>query len=172
LNTSIGQGEVLSTPLQLAQLYCGLANNGVVYRPHILKKINSPDGAEQIPDPVVSFRLPFSAETIEILKEGMRLVIEGEHGTAKSQRRKWYAFGGKTGTAQNPHGDNHSWFGAIAPLDNPEIVVVAIVENAGHGSEIAAPVVAGVLDFFMSKKTGRLQLTNADTTRADSTEVN
>lgn len=172
LNTSIGQGEVLSTPLQLAQFYCGLANDGVVYRPHILKKISSPDGIEEVPDPIVAFNLPFSAQTLDILKDGMRLVIEGEHGTAKSQRRNWYAFGGKTGTAQNPHGDNHSWFGAIAPLENPEIAIIAIVENAGHGSEIAAPVVTGVLDFFMAKKTGRLELTEAEVPETDTTEVN
>jgi penicillin-binding protein 2 len=132
-----------------------------------LKKISDPEGTDEVPAPVVSFTLPFSQQTLDILREGMRLVVEGEHGTARSQRRNWYTFGGKTGTAQNPHGDNHSWFGAIAPLENPEIAIVAIIENAGHGSEVAAPVVTGVLDFFMSKKTGRMELSVADTTEVN-----
>jgi len=87
-----------------------------------------------------------------VLREGLRMVVEGEHGTAKRLRNSRYSIGGKTGTAENPHGDNHSWFAAIAPLENPEIVVVAIVENAGHGSEIAAPVVGQIIRQYMDFK--------------------
>ncbi len=152
LNNSIGQGELLVTPLQLTQFYCGLANHGIVHQPRIVKSITFPDGRVVQPPPKVSFTLPFSSSTLEILKEGMRLVVEGEHGTARSIRNERYTIGGKTGTAENPHGENHSWFVGVAPLEEPEIVVCAIVENAGHGSDVAAPIVAKIIDAYMSKK--------------------
>ena len=155
LNISIGQGELLVTPLQLAQFFCGLANNGVVYRPHIVKKILSSAGRDEIIAPEVSFTLPFSQTTLRIFKEGIRLVVEGEHGTARSLRNKRYSIGGKTGTAENPHGEDHSWFVGIAPLEEPQIVVCALVENAGHGSEVAAPVVGKIIARYMEKKSSQ-----------------
>jgi penicillin-binding protein 2 len=151
LNIAIGQGEFLTTPLQLAQFYCGLADDGVVYQPHLVKKAISPSGEEMVVTPKVSFRLPFSEQTLTVLREGLKLVVEGEHGTARSLRNKYYTLGGKTGTAENPHGANHSWFVGFAPLENPEIVVCAIVENAGHGSEVAAPLVGSVIRAYMEK---------------------
>lgn len=152
LNNSIGQGEILVTPLQLTQFYCGLANKGVVFRPHLVKKIVRPDGHVTTVTPQRSFVLPFSPSTLSILDEGLRLVVWGDHGTARSLRNKYYAVGGKTGTAQNPHGNDHSLFVGVAPMDAPEIVVCAIVENAGHGSEVAAPVAGKVIAAFMEKK--------------------
>lgn len=152
LNNSIGQGELLVTPLQLARFFCGLANNGIVYRPHIVKKILSYDNKETIVQPEIAFTLPFSDNTLRILYEGLTLVVEGEHGTAKRLKNDDYSIGGKTGTSQNPHGENHSWFAAVAPLENPEIVVVAIVENSGHGSDIAAPIVGKIIKSYMTKK--------------------
>lgn len=152
LNNSIGQGELLVTPLQLAQFFCGLANNGVVYRPHIIKQIEHADGSIEQTIPEISYNLPFSPRTMTILLEGLRLVVEGKHGTARSLKNDLYSIGGKTGTAQNPHGENHSWFAAVAPLEDPEIVVVAIVENAGHGSEIAAPLVGKIIRQYIERK--------------------
>jgi penicillin-binding protein 2 len=122
-----------------------------VYQPHLVKKAIAPTGEEMVVSPKVSFRLPFSQQTLAVLDEGLRLVVEGEHGTAKSLRNKYYSVGGKTGTAENPHGENHSWFVGFAPLENPEIVVCAIVENAGHGSEVAAPLVGTVIRSYMEK---------------------
>ena len=152
LNNSIGQGEVLATPLQLAQLYCGLASNGLVYQPHMVKKMTAPNGDEREVRPKVAFALPFSDATMATLKEGVELVVWGGGGTAKSLRRTKYRIGGKTGTSQNPHGNDHSWFVGVAPLWNPEIVIAAIVENAGHGSEVAAPAVGKIIDVYMKKK--------------------
>lgn len=151
LNLSIGQGELLATPLQLAQFYCGLAMDGVVYQPHLIKKIDYPNNEFEITNPEISFTLPFSQKTINTLREGMRLVVEGERGTAKRLRNRYYSIGGKTGTAENPHGENHSWFVGVAPLENPEIVVAAIVENAGHGSDVAAPLVGQIIRSYMQK---------------------
>ncbi len=158
LNTSIGQGEVLATPLQLTQFFCGLANDGIVYRPHFVRSVIGPNGVERATSPAVAFKLPFSPSTMEILWEGLRRVVEGEHGTAKSLKNNLYTIGGKTGTAQNPHGENHSWFVGVAPLERPEIVVCVIVENAGHGSEVAAPLVGQVIKRYMNKKLERQEL--------------
>ncbi|RKX21628.1 MAG: penicillin-binding protein 2 [Candidatus Zixiibacteriota bacterium] len=156
LNNVIGQGEILVNIIQLAQFYCGIANNGIVYRPHLLKKVIYSDNKIQETTPIESFRLPFKQKTIDVLKEGVRLVVEGEHGTARFLQNDQFTLGGKTGTAQNPHGENHSWFASIAPLDNPEIVVVVLVENAGHGSEVAAPLAGKILKTYFDKKEGNL----------------
>jgi penicillin-binding protein 2 len=162
LNNSIGQGEILSTPLQLAQFFCGLAMNGVVYRPHVVEKITRPNGEITRTVPEEVFRLPFSQSTMDVLLEGLRLVVEGEHGTARSLRNRDYTIGGKTGTAQNPHGLEHSLFVGVAPLDAPEIVVCAVVENAGHGSVVAAPVVGQVIRAYMDKKLAREKVAALD----------
>jgi penicillin-binding protein 2 len=154
LNNAIGQGEILETPLQLTQFYCGLANHGIVYRPHLVRSISYPDGKNMPIKPEVSFQLPFSENTLVALKEGLRLVVEGDRGTSRRLKNKYYSIGGKTGTAQNPHGNDHSWFVGVAPLENPEIVCCAIVENAGHGSEVAAPVVGQIIRKYMEKKLG------------------
>jgi penicillin-binding protein 2 len=152
LNNSIGQGEILVTPLQLAQFFAGVAAKGKVYRPHIIKETRWPDGRAEAVSPELSFELPFSDSTLTAMDESIRLVVEGEHGTARSLRNDLYSIGGKTGSAQNPHGNEHSWFVGIAPLEAPEIVVAAIVENAGHGSEVAAPVVGEVIRTYMEKR--------------------
>jgi penicillin-binding protein 2 len=156
LNLAIGQGEFLITPLQLAQFYCGLANDGIVYRPHILKEIVYPDGVTMRIGPVVSFVLPFSHETLRVLNEGLGLVVQGEKGTARGLRNKLYEISGKTGTAQNPHGEDHSWFAAYAPSESPLIVVVALVENAGHGSEVAAPLVGRIIRHYLTRDSAML----------------
>lgn len=154
LNNAIGQGELLSTPLQLTQFFCGLANNGVVYRPHLVKRVSKPNGEQTTVTPQISFTLPYSKATLALLNNALRLVVEGDHGTAKSLKNDLYSIGGKTGTAQNPHGNEHSLFVGVAPLENPEIVVCAIIENAGHGSEVAAPVVGKIIRAYMTKKMG------------------
>jgi len=162
LNNAIGQGEVLVNLFQLTQFYCGLANNGVVFRPHVVRMIHHPDEPPEMIRPEVAFNLPFSKTTLATLKEGLRLVVEGANGTARGIRSRFYTIGGKTGTAENPHGENHSWFVGLAPLEAPEIVVAAIVENAGHGSEVAAPMVAKIIDAYMLKKEGIKQIMLAE----------
>jgi penicillin-binding protein 2 len=171
LNNSIGQGEILTTPLQLTQFFCGLVNDGVVYRPHLVKRITQPNGGEVTITPTVSFTLPFSPRTLEILGEGMRLVVEGEHGTARRLRNDRYTMGGKTGTAQNPHGENHSWFCGVAPLGETEVVVCAIVENAGDGSVVAAPLVGQIIDTYMKKKASRLEIAEVGTSTESETDA-
>ncbi len=155
LNLSIGQGELLVTPLQMAKFFTGIANTGenagVVYTPHVLKQIEFPNGGVIAPSPVVSLRLPFSKPTLNILREGMLRVVHSEHGTAKKTAVAEYRAGGKTGTAQNPHGENHSWYVGFAPFDDPKIVVAVIIENGGHGSEVAAPIAGKLIHFYLQR---------------------
>lgn len=152
LNLSIGQGEILTTPLQLIRFYCGLANGGKVYKPHLLKMIIEPDGRETSVGGEFLYKLPFSDRTLEILNEGLVAVINGENGTARSLKIPGTVFAGKTGTSQNPHGENHSLFVGFAPAENPEIVACVIIENAGHGSEWAAPAVKNIISAYLEKK--------------------
>lgn len=160
LNLGIGQGELLSTPLQLAQFYAGLANGGKVFKPHLLRSIIGPDGRETFRGGEHAFSLPFSEPTMQILREGLFNVIQGPRGTARGARITGSSLAGKTGTAQNPHGNDHSWFVGYAPADNPEIVACVIVENAGHGSTYAAPAVRNIIKTYLTKH----RLPGADTT--------
>lgn len=145
LNLSIGQGEILVTPLQMAVFYAALANGGSILRPHALHSLVTPEG-EIVKEPEQVGTLPFSASTLNIVRRGLVDVVNGEHGTAHLAQVKGTVVAGKTGTAQNPHGNEHAWFCAYAPADNPVIAVACIVENAGHGGAVAAPMVARIIE--------------------------
>jgi len=137
LNLAIGQGEILVTPLELLCFFCGVANDGKYYVPRCVDRAET-DGAVQRfrGDPVV---LDISQATLEILKNSMLGVVEGDNGTGHAARLPGIRVAGKTGTTQNPHGDDHASFVCFAPFDNPEVAVYVLVENAGHGSTEAAP---------------------------------
>jgi cell division protein FtsI/penicillin-binding protein 2 len=96
--------------------------------------------------------LPISDEHLEIINNALMGVVGEEDGTASWVKVPGVTLAGKTGTAQNPHGDDHAWFVCFAPFENPEIAVAVIVENAGHGSTIAAPVARDVLKFYFDQK--------------------
>jgi penicillin-binding protein 2 len=129
INWSIGQGEIQVTPLWLAIVTGLIANNGVCPIPRLSLK-----------EPLEFLRINVPQEYYPIVKEGMRLVVENPMGTAAYLYDPELKVAGKTGTAQNPHGKEHSWFTCFFPHDNPEYVITVIVENAGHGSEAAAPI--------------------------------
>jgi len=149
VNLGIGQGEFLSTPLQVACFFGALANGGVAMRPFVLQALQMQSGQRVTHRPQVAYKLPFKAETIAHLQRSARDVVGNIHGTAHGLNFKDLAIAGKTGTAQNPHGKEHSWFVGYAPADRPEIVVAALVENAGHGSEVAAPLCAEVMRHYL-----------------------
>jgi penicillin-binding protein 2 len=150
LNLSIGQGEILTTPLQLANFYAALGNGGTLYRPHFLRKAILHGDTVETKIEILG-HLPFSGKTLAILKESCEGVLYGEHGTARGSQIQGIRFGGKTGTAQNPHGDEHAWFCAYAPSENPIIAVTVIAENAGHGSEAAAPIASKIIRRYLEK---------------------
>jgi penicillin-binding protein 2 len=150
LNLAIGQGELLATPLQMACVVCGIVNDGHVYAPHVLKRIETYSG--RVIGTVkesVSYELPFSHSTLSFLRQAMVNVVEAPNGTAKLARVPGIQVGGKTGTAQNPHGEDHAWFVCFAPADDPEIVVAVLVEHGGGGGAIAAPIAREVVKAYL-----------------------
>ena len=152
LNLAIGQGEVLVTPLSLVCFVCGVANGGEYAVPHCVKAIgNDGDEAENEPEFI---DLSMSETTLAVLQKGMRGVVEDEEGTAKAARVPGYEVAGKTGTSQNPHGDDHAWFVCYAPYDEPEIAVCVLLENAGHGGAVAAPIAGQILRYYFAERDG------------------
>lgn len=140
INMSIGQGFLQATPLQVAMMFAVPANGGYLVQPHIRK-----DNEESR-----SWResLNLSDVTIDILHRGLRQVITGGTATALNVSHI-PPFAGKTGTAEADPGLSHAWFGAYAPMDNPEVVVVAFAEHSGGGGgKVAAPMVLQVLEAY------------------------
>ena len=141
LNLAIGQGELLVTPLQLALLAAEVSNSGRALRPHVVQAVRgatefhvdrpSQPGVEA--DPAVW----------ETIHQGLEWVVESGTGTAA--RVPNVRVGGKTGTAQNPHGNDHALFVCYAPADKPVIGLAFVIENSGHGGSIAAPMAGAVL---------------------------
>ena len=147
LNLAIGQGELLVTPLQMAMMTAAVANGGLLYKPYILDRAESPEGEPvETGEPGVRGRLPVSPETLRLIQESMIAVVN--EGTARSARLPYAQLAGKTGTAENPHGLDHSWFIAYAPAEAPRIAVAAVMENAPSGA--AVPVVRRVIDAWLS----------------------
>jgi penicillin-binding protein 2 len=146
LNLSIGQGELLVTPMQMACFVCGIANGGAYLTPHCVERIESDEKAEPVTGKPV--QLSMSESTMATLRTSMLRVVEGLEGTGHSAALPDIAVAGKTGTAQNPHGDDHASFACFAPFENPEIVVYVLVENAGHGGAVAAPMAGELLAHF------------------------
>jgi penicillin-binding protein 2 len=146
LNQSIGQGELLVTPLQMAVATAALANRGSLWRPHYTQKIVYADGR---PDFVVKPEklglIDAKAESWRLVDAAMQLVVSS--GTAAQARIPGLTVAGKTGTAQNPHGDDHAWFIAYAakPGEDPSIAVAVLVEHGEHGSSAAVPIARKVI---------------------------
>jgi penicillin-binding protein 2 len=151
VNMAIGQGFVLATPLQMANMYAAIANGGTLYRPEIISRIGSVnEPPEEVWQPDVIGKLPVSPENLASIREGLRGVINAPKGTAGFVFRGFpIAVAGKTGTAEAGNGlESHAWFACFAPYDDPEIVVVVFLENGGQGSYRAAPLARNVLEVY------------------------
>ncbi len=141
LNNIIGQGEYLVNTLHVLTVCAAIANGGFLVRPHIVKFTG-----DELPVVYAKKRVPgLSGRTLEFLRRCMEGVVQDVDGTAYWTRLDWVDSAGKTGTAQNPHGEHHAWYTAYAPADAPEIAIVVLIEHGGHGGEVAAPVAR---DFF------------------------
>ena len=149
----IGQGEILVTPLQLANIAALIANEGYYYPPHLIRAFGD---STAIPEKMTN-RMETGIEQrhFKVIKAGMNSVFEGEHGTARGSRISGISAGGKTGTAQNPHGDNHSIFIAFAPVEDPQIALSIIIENGGYGSAWAAPIASLMMERYIKGFTER-----------------
>ncbi len=146
-NLAIGQGELLVTPLQLAQFAMMIANKGVYYQPHLLNFLVSHTTGSKTPFPSnAKYITGLSDINYDIVREAMRQVVDG--GTGWIGKVPGIEMAGKTGSAQNPHGDSHAWFMAFAPFKLPEVSIAVIVENGGGGGAVAAPIARKFLEKY------------------------
>ena len=150
ISLSIGQGEIGCTPLHLANFCATLANRGYYYTPHIIK-----DSEHVSIDSRFKEKNYTLVDTVHFHKVigGMYRAVNsgfGSGGTASIAAVKGLDICGKTGTAQNPHGDDHSVFICFAPKDNPKIAVAAYVENGGFGATWAAPIASLLTEMYLT----------------------
>lgn len=147
ISLSIGQGELGITPLQMANVVAAVANRGFFYRPHLVKNIvgRSSIGEEYTTRNSVGV----DARYFDPVIEGMSRVVNSPGGTAANSRIPDIEICGKTGTVQNPHGDNHSVFFAFAPRNNPKIAIAVVVENAGYGATWSAPIASLMIEKYL-----------------------
>jgi penicillin-binding protein 2 len=148
LNNGIGQGELLVTPLQMARMFAAIGGDGHLYRPHL---ILARENAYGVIDKrlVRRSRQRICSERIQkFLQSALVEVVSAEHGTGGLAKVEGVDVAGKTGTAENASGEDHAWFIAYAPAENPEISVALIIENAGHGGSVAAPIVGELLKTY------------------------
>jgi penicillin-binding protein 2 len=153
VNTSIGQGDVLSTPLQVAVSYQAIANGGVMLRPHVGARIVAADGTlVRTIEPEVIGDLGLSGETLASIRRGLERVVMDGNGTASGAFAGFpldrIPVAGKTGTAERKPRVPYSWFAAYAPANDPQIVVVVAVEEGGGGSQTAAPITRNILEHW------------------------
>ncbi|WP_116226244.1 penicillin-binding transpeptidase domain-containing protein [Pelolinea submarina] len=149
----IGQGDMLVTPLQVVRYTAAIANGGTLYRPQLVERITTTAGVDvSTLSPEATGTLPISQETLEAIQTAMRGVVSSRIGTARDALSGLaIPTYGKTGTAQNPMGDSHAWFTGYTDEnreDLPDIAVTVIAENAGEGSEIAAPIFRRMIETY------------------------
>ena len=149
ISMAIGQGELLLTPIQMANITSIIANRGFYYTPHIIKSIS---GQETIDSNFTKKKFcSIQPKHFDPIIKGMREVIEGVDGTAKKGGIPNIEICGKTGTAQNPHGEDHSIFIAFAPIQDPKIAIAVYVENGGWGSTWAVPIASLMIEKYLNK---------------------
>lgn len=145
ISISIGQGEILATPLQIANLGATIANRGFFYTPHVVKEISDSTIDKKYK---VRHRPKIDKKYYEQVAEGMRMAVTG--GTCRTANIPGLDVCGKTGTAQNPHGRDHSVFMGFAPYNKPKIAVAVYVENAGFGATFGVPIGSLIIEKYLN----------------------
>ncbi len=150
INLIIGQGDLLVTPLQMVKFTAAIATKGKMIQPHFLKmSVNSEtDSTLFVLSDKTSYMDTIRDEVWEVIRQGMHGVVNGEKGTARTVRQRNVLVAGKTGTAQNIHGQDHAWFIGYAPEVDPVIALAVFVENGGGGGRIAAPIAREIFKEF------------------------
>ncbi|MBP7333773.1 MAG: penicillin-binding protein 2, partial [Candidatus Cloacimonas sp.] len=151
VNLAIGQGEVLTTPLQINAFYAAIANNGLWIQPHLLKQTAGRGRLtrEQVM-PLVKKRLPMQMQTLRTIQQGLWSVVNAPGGTGANAKINGATIYGKTGSAENVMGrKTHAWFCGYLVKDKPEIAVTVFLENAGGGGAMAAPLTAKIFNYYL-----------------------
>jgi penicillin-binding protein 2 len=149
INLGIGQGDMSVTPIQLARYAAALGNGGTLPSPHFVNRMVHPQTGEvRRPDVPPPDQIPIDSAHFETVQEGMRRVMTD--GTGQWVQIPGIPSAGKTGTAQNPHGEDHSLFIMFAPVDDPEIAVAVAIENAGYGATAAAPIASLMAEQYLT----------------------
>ena len=151
LSLGIGQGELGVTPMQLANMTAAIANKGHYITPHLVKAVGHAGNPSNKHANVNNIQI--DRQHFETIARAMHLVVED--GTGRFSRISDIEMAGKTGTVQNPHGENHSVFVAYAPVDDPQIAISVIVENAGYGSVWAAPIASLMIEKYLNREVNR-----------------
>ncbi len=146
---AIGQGEVKVTPLQMANIATIIANRGWFITPHFVKRIGPKPTYDEY---LKKHYTKIDAVNYDPIVEGMRRVVNESGGTGHRAKVEGFVVCGKTGTAQNPHGEDHSVFISFAPMDKPRIAVSVFIENAGFGGVWAAPIASLMMEKYLTKK--------------------
>ena len=146
ISNSIGQGEILATPLQIANYTAVIANRGFFYTPHIVKAIDGKPIAD--PQFIIPKQTKVERKYFDIVNKGMNMVVLS--GTGRRIFTNTFSQEGKTGTSQNPHGKDHSIFVLIAPVDKPKIAVAVVVENGGFGATYAGPIASLIAEQYLT----------------------
>jgi len=151
---SIGQGEVLTTPLQLVNYAAMVANRGFFYPPHVVRSV----GTEKTKFATQKNVSTINPEYLDIIIQGMTEVFSGAHGTARAFKIDSLTMAGKTGTAQTSSGKDNSNFIAFAPVENPQIAICVIVEEAGYGATWAAPIASLMIEKYIFRTVKRKEI--------------
>lgn len=151
-NAAIGQGFNLTTPIQLSVMLSIVANGGIKYQPYLVDSILNADGTLfEKPKRAEGKHIDVSQQTIDYMRQGMSATTQ-EGGTASYFSQLPKPIAGKTGTAENSHGRDHGLFVAYGPVEDPELVVVCIVEQGGFGSTAAGPIVYKAFEEFFKER--------------------
>lgn len=143
--TGIGQSSLLATPLKMATIAAAFANKGVIMKPYIVDKILSSEDEILFHTQPQEWLRPTTVENAAKVAAMMKIVVE--QGTGKPANAYSVSVAGKTGSAENPHGDAHAWFIGFAPVKDPQFAIAVVIENAGSGSAAAAPIAGQILSY-------------------------
>ncbi len=152
VSLAIGQGEVGVSPLQMACYAAALGNRGYYRTPHVVESIRDKATGQIQPVMTGTRRIELSSQVWDVIHEGMYRCVNEPGGTALSARVQGTEVCGKTGTAQNPHGKDHAWFIGFAPKENPKIAICVLVENAGFGGVVSAPIAGMCIEQYLYGK--------------------
>jgi penicillin-binding protein 2 len=157
ISLGIGQGEMGASPMQMVRYVAALGNFGTLLQPRFVRAYRDKNSGAIVELPPVQEKLPISKSTFDLVRNGMLLAVE--NGTGGRARVPNVKVAGKTGTAQNPHGEDHAWFICFAPFEKPTVAIAVLVENAGFGGTIAAPIAGEWLKrYFQKYPTAETQL--------------